>query len=83
MGTPQSRLNEAVLTCSPNPCFRAKIRKISRFFYLKIIVFTALINCSILHRRVCVMCNFNPDVPSLTMSLKRIACDNASLTTGK
>ena len=33
----------------------SKIKKNIIIFYLKIIIFTAVKNCSILHRRVCVM----------------------------
>ena len=35
--------------------YREKIRKYQDFFHLKIIVFTAVKSCSILHRRVIVM----------------------------
>ena len=47
-------VTEAVLTYTHNLCFRAKIREISQFF-LKIIVFTAVKKCSILHWRACVI----------------------------
>ena len=41
MGTRQNRLGEAVLTCTHNLCFGAKIRKIGipgipQFFYIKV-----------------------------------------------
>ena len=52
---PQYRLIEAVLTCTHNLCFEQKQENIIVFFILKIIIFTALKNCSILYRHVCIM----------------------------
>ena len=45
---------EAVLTCTNNPCFEQKKKNI-KFFHLKISIFTAFKNLSILPRRVIVM----------------------------
>ena len=44
----------AVLTCTHNLCFEQK-KENYHIFHLKIIVFTAVKYCSILHRRVFVM----------------------------
>ena len=41
--------------CTHNQYVRAKIRKKFTIFHLKIIIFTAVKYCSILHGRVCVM----------------------------
>ena len=41
----------------PQSMLRAKIRKNITFFHLKIIIFTAVKYCSILHGRICVICN--------------------------
>ena len=45
-------LTEAVLTYTNNLCFDQKNKKNVTFFHLKIQVFTALKNCSILHGHV-------------------------------
>ena len=49
-----NRLTEAVLTCNHDLCFEQKFEKYQNF-HLKIIIFTAVIYSSILHRHVCVM----------------------------
>ena len=51
MGTRWNRLSEAVLTCTHDLCF-SKNKKNITIFHRKIIVFTAVKYCSILHRRV-------------------------------
>ena len=52
MGTRYKRIIVAVLMCTHNLCFGPKK---SQFFRKKIIIFTAVKNCSILHWRVCVI----------------------------
>ena len=51
-------LNEAVLTCTHNLCFRAKEKKIL-IFHSKIDIFTAVKYCSIFHGRVMVMTSYH------------------------
>ena len=51
---PWSGLNEAVLTCTHNICFEQKYEN-SKKIQLKIVIFTALKNCCILHGRVYIM----------------------------
>ena len=46
---------EAVLTCTHNVCFEQKNKKNIKTFNMKITIFTAFKNRSILHRHVCVM----------------------------
>ena len=48
-------LTEAVLTCTHNQCFEQKYKKNIIKTHLKIIIFTAVKYCCILHGRVCVM----------------------------
>ena len=55
MGTRYNRLIEAVLTCTHNQCFEQKIEKNITIFNLKIIFFTAVKYCCILHGPVCVI----------------------------
>ena len=54
MGTRLNRLNEAVLTCTHDLSLKQKY-EIYHFFYLKIIVFTAVKYCSMIHKRVIVI----------------------------
>ena len=54
MGTHENHLNDAILTCTHDLCFE-QIKEKYHFFHLKIIIFTALKNYSILHRRFIVM----------------------------
>ena len=53
MGTRYNRLMEAVLTCTHNQCFEQTLKKYD--FHLKINIFAALQNRTLLHWRVCVM----------------------------
>ena len=46
--------SEAVLACTHDLCFEQNKKKIT-FFHTKIMIFTAVKNSSILHRRGCVM----------------------------
>ena len=80
MGTRWNSLTEAVLTCTHDLCFRAKIRKISQFLYLKIIIFTAVKYHSILHRRVFVMICI-PNRPQLIMLMQSTNEDQKQLET--
>ena len=60
--------NEAVLTCTYNLCFEQNKNNIT-IFRLKIIIFTALKNHSILYRRVIVM--LMPIPQDLSVCLKQ------------
>ena len=51
-------LNEAVLMCTHNQCFRAKKEKYYNF-QQQINIFTALKYCCILHGHVCVMISYD------------------------
>ena len=81
VGTHYNRLIEAVLMCTHNLCFRAKIKKYH--FYLNIIVFTAVKNCTILHGHVIVMfrfynCEFMTSYPhSLILDLQKQTCKSS------
>ena len=54
-------------SCTHNLCFEQKRKKIT-IFHMKIIVFSAVKNCSILHRRVIVMKSFESVNGSATNS---------------
>ena len=50
-------LTETVLTCTHNICFEQKYEKVKQI-QLKNVIFTAVKNRCILHRRFFVMCSF-------------------------
>ena len=57
MGTDLKRLNEAVLTYTHNLCFEKKKKTKNNSFQLKIVIFAAEKNPSVLYERVKVMTN--------------------------